>query len=114
MSGSMPEPLVVTAQTGIPAAVRPGLYGLSRLSTEATLAFTACARSGLVGPRFANVVAPALYGGTVADGRTWKYRVPVNSWAASFDPITFPSRVIRLPCAFELKASWANPVITAG
>src|SRR6476659_3899050 len=107
MSGSMPEPLVVTASTGMPAAVRPGLYGPSSLSTDAMFALTPLARSGLVGPRFANVVAPALYGGTVADGRTWKYCLPVNSWAASFDPITLPSRVIRLPCAFELQARCA-------
>jgi hypothetical protein len=29
-------------------------------------------RSELVGPRFANVVAAALYAGEVADGRSWK------------------------------------------
>ena len=33
-----------------------------------------CSVATLFGPRFENVVAAALFGGTVADGRVWKYR----------------------------------------
>ena len=33
-----------------------------------------CSVATLFGPRFENVVAAALLGGTVADGRDWKYR----------------------------------------
>ena len=32
----------------------------------------ACSVAVLFGPRFENVVAAALFGGTVADGRPWK------------------------------------------
>ena len=60
MSGSMPEPEVVTASTGMSWIVRPGLYGRSSFRIAAAWAFTFLARSGFVGPRFANVVAPAL------------------------------------------------------
>ena len=49
----------------------------------------------------------ALYAGTVADGRSWKYSGLVNSCAASREPITCPSRVIRLPFALSLNATWA-------
>ena len=31
-----------------------------------------CSVATLFGPRFENVVAAALFGGTVADGRLWK------------------------------------------
>ena len=36
------------------------------------LAAIACSVAMLFGPRFENVVAAALSGGTVADGRIWK------------------------------------------
>jgi hypothetical protein len=38
----------------------------------------------------------------------------LNSWAASSEPITLPSRVIRLPFALCFQVICANPVITAG
>ena len=60
MSGSIPEPEVVTASTGMSPIFRPGLYGPSSFRIAAAAAFTFLASSGLVGPRFANVVAPAL------------------------------------------------------
>ena len=65
----------------------------------AAAAFTFVARSELVGPRFANVVPAALYAGEVADGRSWKYCLPVNDCAASFEPTTTPFFLIRLPFA---------------
>ena len=34
----------------------------------------ACSVATLFGPRLEKVVAAALYGGVVADGRDWKYR----------------------------------------
>ena len=60
MSGSMPEPEVVTASTGMSPITRPGLYGRSSFRIARAAAWTFLARSELVGPRFANVVAPAL------------------------------------------------------
>ena len=60
MSGSMPEPDVVTASTGMSPIVRPGLYGPSSLRIAVAAAVTFFARSGFVGPRLANVVPPAL------------------------------------------------------
>ena len=56
----------------------------------------------------------ALYAGTVADGRSWKYPAPVKPWAASFDPTVVPFTRIRLPFAVSLKATWAMPVMTTG
>ena len=73
MSGSMPEPEVVTASTGMSPIVRPGLYGRSSFRIARAALWTFFARSGFVGPRFAKVVPPALYAGAVADGRSWKY-----------------------------------------
>ena len=60
MSGSMPDPDVVTASTGMSPIARPGLYGPSSFRIAAAAAWTFFARSGFVGPRFAKVVAPAL------------------------------------------------------
>ena len=60
MSGSMPEPEVVTASTGMSWIVRPGLYGRSSFRIACALRATCFARSGFVGPRLAKVVAPAL------------------------------------------------------
>jgi len=52
--------------------------------------------------------------GEVADGRSRKYFGLLNSCAASFEPTTLPSRLIRLPSALFSNATWAKPVITAG
>ena len=60
MSGSIPEDDVVTASTGMSPIVRPGLYGRSSFRIAWAFCETSLARSGLVGPRFKNVVAPAL------------------------------------------------------
>ena len=60
ISGSMPEPDVVTASTGMSWMVRPGLYGPSSLRIACAFRDDASARSGFVGPRFAKVVPPAL------------------------------------------------------
>ena len=79
MSGSIPEPDVVTASTGMSCTVRPGLYGRSSLRIAAEAVRTFLSRSGFVGPRLAKVVAPALYAGAVADGRGWKYCGFVNA-----------------------------------
>src|ERR1700733_2006074 len=114
MSGSMPEPEVVTASTGMSWTVRPGLYGPSSLRIAWTLALTAFASAGSVGPRFANVVPAALYAGVVPDGRSWKYLALVNDWAESLEPTTFPFEVIRLPFALFLNVACAKPVIRAG
>ena len=56
----MPEAEVVTASTGMSPIVSPGLYGRSSFRIACAAALTFLARSGLVGPRLANVVAPAL------------------------------------------------------
>ena len=82
----MPEADVVTASTGMSPIRRPGLYGPSSFRIASARSRTAFARSGLVGPRFANVVAAALYSGAVAEGRGWKYCGFVNACAASFEP----------------------------
>ena len=60
MLGSIPDAEVVTASTGMSPLVRPGLYGPSSLRIAAIAASTFLASCGLVGPRLANVVAPAL------------------------------------------------------
>src|SRR5579884_2252754 len=72
MSGSIPDAEVLAASTGTLAAVRPRSYGA--LSLRYALMFAAISRSVamLFGPRFENVVAAALSGGVVADGRDWK------------------------------------------
>src|SRR5262245_66291876 len=114
MSGSIPEPEVVTASTGMSWTVKPGLYGPSSLRMATTRCWIALARSGLVGPRLAKVVAPALYGGVVADGRSWKYCGFVNPSAANRDPTTVPSTLINPPFAWLGKASCAKPVNSAG
>ena len=73
MSGSMPEPEVVTASTGMSSIVRPGLYGPSSFRIAAAAALTFFARSGFVGPRLANVVAAGVVGGRRSPtGRSWK------------------------------------------
>src|SRR6476660_9331203 len=108
MSGSIPEPEVVTASTGMSCTVRPGLYGDSSFRIDFAWASTFFARSGLVGPRFANVVAPALYAGEVADGRSWKYFGFVKSWAARREPTTLPFSLIRLPFALFENAACAK------
>src|SRR5256886_6189119 len=110
MAGSIPEADVVTASTGIWWIVRPGLYGASSFRIAAAFFLIAFARSGFVGPRFAKVVPSALYGGAVADGRSWKYCGFVNAWAASSEPTTFPLTFTRLALAWCGKASWAKPV----
>ena len=72
----------------------------------------ACSVAVLFGPRFENVLAAPLYGGTVADGRLWKYRgsgavtglpslstcgLPFlttcswNCWPMILEPTSFPS-----------------------
>src|SRR5260221_1624449 len=114
MLGSIPDVEVVTASTGMSWIVSPGLYGPSSFRIAAAAAATFFARSGFVGPRFANVVAPALYAGAVAEGRSWKYCGFANDCAASLEPTTFPLRVIRLPFAWLLNATWAKPVKSAG
>ena len=60
MSGSIPEPEVVTASTGIWWMVSPGLYGPSSFRIPSAACLTALASAGLVGPRFAKVVPPPL------------------------------------------------------
>ena len=90
MSGSIPEPEVVTASTGMSPMVRPGVVRPLELQDRGDALPDALARSGFVGPRFANVVAPALYAGEVAEGRSWKYCGFVNDWAASSEPTTWP------------------------
>ena len=92
----------------------PGLYGRSSFRIAVARCRTAFARSGFVGPRFAKVVAAALYSGAVAEGRGWKYWGFVKACAASFDPTTLPSRSTRLPFALSANASCANPVNTIG
>ena len=114
MSGSIPDPDVVTASTGMSWIVSPGLYGPSSLRIACAAFCTFVASCGFVGPRFANVVPAALYAGDVADGRSWKYFGFVKLCAASRDPTTVPLTVIRLPSAWLLKATWAKPVNSAG
>jgi K+-transporting ATPase KdpC subunit len=46
----------------------------------------------------------------VADGRPWKYLSSLNSCPINEDPITLPSRSIRLPCAWVGKIAPAMPV----
>ena len=61
MSGSMPEPEVVTASTGMSWIVRPGLYGLSSFRIASALLPARPWRGrGSSGPRLAKVVPPAL------------------------------------------------------
>src|SRR5262245_34463944 len=105
MSGSMPEPDVVTASTGICAVVKPELYGRSSLRIAWMRWPTCLDRSGFVGPRFENVVPAALYAGEVADGRGWKYWDLENDWAASCEPTTLPPTETRLPSALPEKKS---------
>src|SRR5579859_483282 len=114
MSGSIPEPEVVTASTGMSWTVRPGLYGPSSFRIAVDASFTCLASATLVGPRFEKVVAPALYGGAVAEGRSWKYCGLVNDCAASAEPTTLPFTSTRLPFASWLKATCAKPVMIAG
>src|SRR5581483_8787076 len=114
MSGSIPEPDVVTASTGMSPIVRPGLYGRSSFRIESALPRTNVARSGFVGPRLSNVVPAALYAGAVADGRSWKYRGHVNDWAASFEPTIRPFTWARLPVDWCGNATTAKPVSTSG
>ena len=104
----------MTASTGMSPILRPGLYGRSSFRIAAARSRTAFARSGFVGPRFANVVAAALYSGAVADGRGWKYCGFVKACAASFEPTTLPSRSTRLPFALPENTSCAKPVKTIG
>src|SRR4249920_456860 len=114
MSGSIPDPEVVTASTGMSWIVSPELKGRSSFRIDRACCRTFLARSGFVGPRLAKVVPPALYGGAVAEGRGWKYRGCVNDCAASLEPTTVPSALTRLPSALPGNASWAKPVTTAG
>jgi hypothetical protein len=60
MSGSIPEPEVVTASTGMSWIVKSGLYGPSSFRIASAAASTFFARSGFVGPRLAKVVPAAL------------------------------------------------------
>ena len=60
MSGSIPEPEVVTASTGMSWIVIPGLYGASSFRIACAAFCTFVASCGFVGPRFANVVPAAL------------------------------------------------------
>src|SRR5450755_3911257 len=99
------------------------------------LAAIACSVALLLGPRFENAVAAALYGGTVADGRLWKYRglglviglpflstcgLPAlttwvaNCWPMIFEPTSLPATLICWPLAFPGNATWLTPVITSG
>jgi len=50
----------------------------------------------------------------VADGRPWKYFGEVKFWPISSEPITLPSRTIRLPIAWCGKTGSAMPVIASG
>src|SRR5262249_32999535 len=114
ISGSMPEPDGTTASTGMPWIVSPGLYGRSSFRIAVTFCATSFARAGLVGPRFEKVVPSALYGGEVADGRSWKYCGFAKLCAARDDPTTWPRTVTRLPSAWCGKATCAKPVNSAG
>src|SRR5450755_3275622 len=99
------------------------------------LAAIACSVAVLLGPRFENAVAAALFGGTVADGRLWKYfgsglvtglpflstwGLPfLTTWSAKFWPMIFeptslPLTVSCWPLALPGNATWLMPVITSG
>ena len=79
-----------------------------------------------VGPAFEPPEFCALYGaGTVlllsagsvsvvAEGRPWKYCPPVKFCPISVEPITWPSRSIRLPSAWRGKTAPAIPVSASG
>src|SRR5450755_196453 len=99
------------------------------------LAAIACSVALLLGPRFENAVAAALFGGMVADGRLWKYfgsglviglpflstcGLPfLTTWSAKFwptilEPTSLPLTLICWPLALPGKATWPTPVITSG
>src|SRR6187402_2700861 len=119
MSGSRPDADVVTKSTGT------GVEPFSALSLS-TSPFTRSINALLVGPRFEPEELAALYGcGTVfegsagsaplvADGRPWKYLPDVNDCPMSSDPMTLPSRTIRLPCDCFGKMASAMPVMASG
>src|SRR6478752_1103997 len=119
MCGSRPLPDAVTRSTGT------GIDGFSVFNFT-TSSFTRSLSALLVGPRFEPDEFAALYGaGTVllesagsaadvADGRPWKYLSSLNSCPINEDPITLPSRAIRLPCAWVGKIALAIPVMASG
>ena len=63
-------------------------------------------RAGLSGPRFEPLEEAALYGaGVVAEGRAQKYPGFVKGWPISDEPTGLPFRRIRLPFAWDGKAT---------
>ena len=53
-------------------------------------------------------------GQSTADGRGWNQPGPLNGWAISSEPITLPSRTIRLPLACAGNSACAAPVTASG
>src|ERR1700693_2638012 len=110
MCGSRPLPDAVTKSTGT-GAVFPG----SAARRASTRPWTVLTRSGFVGLRLEPDEEPALSAkGLVADGRLQKYFGASKGWPISADPTTFPSLMIRLPCACDGKIAWAMPVTSSG
>ncbi len=113
--GRCPEPEVVTASTGMSWIVRPGLYGRSSFRIAWPRRRRRSSRdrgsSGRGSRRSSRRRCRRATSRTVARGSTSR---SVNSCAASREPTTLPSIVIRLPFAWSLNATCANPVIRAG
>src|ERR1700722_16343169 len=109
MSGSSPEPDVVTRSTG-PAPFAP--FGFS-VCTEAV---TRVGSAVFVGARFEPLEADASYPlpAPAAEGRDQKYPGPSNACPISFEPTTTPLRVISEPSACFGNSTCANPVTTSG
>src|SRR5579875_626880 len=106
ISGSRPEPEVVTRSTGTGPEGTGSPSALNSAFHAATRCCTSCINTLFVGPRFEADEFSALYGSgwpvfwlTVAEGRPWKYSNLVQYCPIRSEPITFPFTLIRLPLA---------------
>src|SRR5215467_9595881 len=104
ISGSSPDPDVVTRSTGTGPG---GAFGFSFFN-RAICFCTFWISTLFVGPRLEAFDHPALYGcgfplrSVVAEGRPWKYLGEVQNCPMSSDPMTCPLEVYtRLPLACE-------------
>src|SRR5579871_1363291 len=97
ISGSSPEPEVVTRSTGTGPDGTGRFSFLNSACNAATRCCTSCLSVALVGPRFEAIELSAAYGSgvpvdglMVADGRPWKYCGCVQYCPISSEPMACP------------------------
>ena len=115
MSGSMPEPEVVTASTGMSWTVRPGLYGPSSFRIAATrcldvLGEVGVRRAEVRERRRAGVVRRRRRGGPLVE--VVRLRERLRGQLGADDPaVPLDQAAVRLVLE---NATCAKPVMTAG